>query len=300
MEFYKTLKLDRNLNNNHFHIQFVINNHPFNISFEQFSELTSLPNQGICLYSDAWGLDELEKNIEKISPYNSTLPALDDIQNLIHQRTILEKVTKEGETIHKLPNQIETKELFEHLRPCELVIRENVYSTIGTKDHTQAIIALMLYCLKNGQPFKLAYFIIMRMYYFRDRRDKALPYGMILTRLFKNLKANMVDHPFDERYILVPRKMSSLKEKQPKKPPPKRTRNVGKSKRAQLTTSSSSDSPPLDNGDLPCTKLSPRSYSRALPPRPNMSNEQRETRGMFKNLARALHKFSKMLKKGCR
>ncbi|GJS75402.1 hypothetical protein Tco_0725283 [Tanacetum coccineum] len=123
---------------------------------------------------------------------------------------------------------------------------------------------------------------------------------MILTRLFKNLKANMVDHPFDASYILVPRKMSSLKAKQPKKPPPKRTRNIGKSKRAQLTTSSSSDSPPSDNGDLPSTKLSPRSYSRALPLRPNMSDEQRETRGMFENLARALHNFAKMLKKGCR
>ncbi|GJW46263.1 hypothetical protein Tco_0077909 [Tanacetum coccineum] len=230
MEFYKTLQLDRTLDNNHFHIQFVIYNRPFKFSLEQFAELTSLPNQGICLYSDDWGLDELEKNLEQVPPYNSTLPALDDIRNLIHQRTIHEKVTKEGETVHKLPNQIETNELFDHLRPGELVIRENVYFSIGNRDHTQAIIALMLYFLENGQPFNLAYFIIRRMYYFRDRQDKVLPYDLILTRLFKNLKANMGDHPFDERYILVPRKMSSLKAKQPKKPPPKRTRNLGKSK----------------------------------------------------------------------
>ncbi|GJR67566.1 hypothetical protein Tco_0013631 [Tanacetum coccineum] len=215
-------------------------------------------------------------------------------------RTIHEKVDKEGKTIHKLPNQIETNELFDHLRPCELVIRENVYSAIGNRDHTQAIIALMLYCLENGQPFNLAYFIIRRMYFFRDRRDKVLPYGMILTRLFKNLKVNMEKHPFDERYKLVPRKMSSLKAKQPKKPPSKRTRNVGKFKRVELTTSSSTESPPSDNGDLPSTKLSPRSYSRALKDDPNMSKEQRETRGMFKNLGRALHNFARMLKKGCR
>ncbi|GJS39221.1 hypothetical protein Tco_0564264 [Tanacetum coccineum] len=151
----------------------------------------------------------------------------------------------------------------------------------------------MLYCLESGQPFNLAYFIIRRMYYVRDRRDKVLPYGMILTRLF-------TDNLFDERYILIPRKMSSLKEKQSKKPPPKRTRNVGTSKHIQLTTSSSFDSPPLDNGDLPSTKLSPRSYCRALPNRANMYQDQRETRGMFKNLDRALHKFVKMLKKGCR
>ncbi|GJT14575.1 hypothetical protein Tco_0861617 [Tanacetum coccineum] len=272
----------------------------FNISLAQFAELTSLPNKGICIYSDAWGLDELEKTLEQIEPYNSRLPALDDIQNLIHRRTAHERVDKEGKTIHKLPNQIETNELFNHLRPCELVVRENVYSAIGNRDHTQAVIALMLYCLENGQPFNLAYFIIRRMYFFRDRKDKVLPYGMILTRLFKNLKENMEEHPFDERYKLVPRKMSSLKAKQPKKHPPKRARNVGKSKRPQLTTSSSTESPPLDNGELPSTKLSPRSYSRALKDDPNMSKEQRETRGMFKNLGRALHNFAKMLKKGCR
>ncbi|GKG10347.1 hypothetical protein Tco_0341747, partial [Tanacetum coccineum] len=59
-------------------------------------------------------------------------------------------------------------------------------------------------------------------------------------------------------------------------------------------------SPPSDNRDLPSTKISPRSYSRALPPDPNISKEQKETRGMFKNLGRALHEFVKRLKKGCR
>ncbi|GJX02891.1 retrovirus-related pol polyprotein from transposon TNT 1-94 [Tanacetum coccineum] len=103
--------------------------------------------------------DELEKTLSKIEPYNSRLPALDDIRNLIHRRTVHEKIDKEGNTIHKLPNQIEINELFDHLRPCELVIRENVYSA------TQAIIALMLYCLENGQPFNLAYFIIRRCYF---------------------------------------------------------------------------------------------------------------------------------------
>ncbi|GJZ43798.1 hypothetical protein Tco_0591053 [Tanacetum coccineum] len=74
-------------------------------------------------------------------------------------------------------------------------------------------------------------------------------------------------HLFDERYALLPRKMSSFKAKQPKKPPPKRTRNVG---------------------------------NRALPPDPIISKEQKETRGIFKNLGRALHEFEKMLKKGRR
>nr|GEU92949.1 hypothetical protein [Tanacetum cinerariifolium] len=108
----------------------------------------------------------------------------------------------------------------------------------------------------------------------------------------------MAQGSFNERYKLVPRKMSSLKAKQPKKPPPERTRNVGKSKRTQLTTSSLTESPPLNNGDLPSTKLSPRFYHRALKDDPNMSKEQKETRWMFKNLGRELHNFARMLKKG--
>ncbi|GJT48205.1 hypothetical protein Tco_0974362 [Tanacetum coccineum] len=256
-EFYKTLQLDRDPSN-HLLIQFVINNHRFNISRAQFAELTSLPNQGIYIYSDAWVLDELDKTLEQIPPYNSCLPAIDDIRNFIHRRTTHEKIKKEGKPIHKLPNQIETNELFDHLRPCELVIRENIYSAIGNRDHTQAIIALMLYYLENGQPFNLAYFIIRKMYFYRDRQDKVIPYRMILTRLFKNLKANMKKHPFDERYKLVPRKMSSPK------------------------------SPPSDNGDFSSTKLSPRSYSRALPPDPNMSKEQKEARGMVVHCASGL------------
>nr|GEU51811.1 ribonuclease H-like domain-containing protein [Tanacetum cinerariifolium] len=143
---------------------------------------------GIYIYSDAWGLDEVKKTLEQIEPYNLRLPALDDIQNLIYRRTVHEKIDKEENTIYKLPNQIKTNELFHHLRPCELVIR--------------------------------------RMYFFRDRQDEVLPYGMILTRLFKNLKANMAQGSFDECYKLVPRKMSLAKAKQPKRPPPKRTRNV--------------------------------------------------------------------------
>ncbi|GKC80827.1 hypothetical protein Tco_1131601 [Tanacetum coccineum] len=77
-EFYKTLHLDRDPSN-HLSVQFVINNHRFNVSLAQFSELTYLPNQGICIYSDAWGLDELEKTLEQIPPYNSRLSAIDDI-----------------------------------------------------------------------------------------------------------------------------------------------------------------------------------------------------------------------------
>ncbi|GKB66900.1 hypothetical protein Tco_0928312 [Tanacetum coccineum] len=76
MEFYKPLRLDRNLNDNRLFIQFDINEHLFNLSLDLFAELTSLPNQGICFYSDAWSLDHLEKTLEQISPTTQPYPLL--------------------------------------------------------------------------------------------------------------------------------------------------------------------------------------------------------------------------------
>nr|GEW73663.1 hypothetical protein [Tanacetum cinerariifolium] len=61
--------------------------------------------------------------------------------------------------------------LVKNVLPCELVIRENGYSAIGNRDYTQAVIALMLYCLETRQPFNPAHFIARRMYFFRDRAN---------------------------------------------------------------------------------------------------------------------------------
>ncbi|GJV38687.1 putative reverse transcriptase domain-containing protein [Tanacetum coccineum] len=120
-----------------------------------------------------------------------------------------------------------------------------------------------------------------------------LEVNVILSHIPLYLLALLGDNIFYRGEYLLPKK------KQPKKPPPKRARNVGKSKSTQLSTSSSTESPPSDNGDLPSTKRSLRSYKRALKYDRNMSKEQRETKGMFKNLGRALHNFTSMLKKGC-
>ncbi|GJV76154.1 hypothetical protein Tco_1507738 [Tanacetum coccineum] len=126
MEFYKTLRLDRYSEDNCLFITFDINGHEFNISLDQFAELTSLPNQGICLYSDA-SLDQLEPNLEQVPPYNSNLPSLEDIRYRIHQK---------------------------------LVIRENVYVAIGNRDHVQASIAFTLYFIEVGMQYNLECFMI--------------------------------------------------------------------------------------------------------------------------------------------
>ncbi|GKC43860.1 hypothetical protein Tco_1061582 [Tanacetum coccineum] len=154
-------------------------------------------------------------------PYRSTLPALDDIQNGIYRRINDHKQTKDG-WVPKQFNQIETNELLDHFKLWELIHRENAFVAIGNRDHVQASIALMLYCLEVEIPFNLAYFVVKRMDFYMECVDKVLPYNMILTRLFNYIVSNIERHPFDYRLTLHPRRMSSLKAKQPRKPPPKK------------------------------------------------------------------------------
>ncbi|GJV02034.1 hypothetical protein Tco_1335603 [Tanacetum coccineum] len=89
----------------------------------------------------------------------------------------------------------------------------------------------------NGQRFNLAYFIARRMTYFRDRKDKILPYGMILTRLFRNLKA--------ERDLLL---LEKLLNDDPSSPLPPKELNL---KELKTVKSSIDDPPELELKDLP-------------------------------------------------
>ncbi|GJR45557.1 hypothetical protein Tco_1313660 [Tanacetum coccineum] len=162
MEFYKTLRLDRYSEDNCLFITFDINGHEFNISLDQFAELTSLPNQGICLYSDA-SLDQLEPNLEQVPPYNSNLPSLEDIRYRIQQK---------------------------------LVIRENVYVAIGNRDHVQASIAFTLYFLEVGMQYNLECF--MNRSYSRAllahanmSNEQRETRGRGLTNLYKTIKEGM-------------------------------------------------------------------------------------------------------------
>ncbi|GKB76728.1 hypothetical protein Tco_0943623 [Tanacetum coccineum] len=50
---------------------------------DQFAELTSLPNQGICVYSDAWSLDQLEDNLYKDTKGRYVEPSFIEANNML-------------------------------------------------------------------------------------------------------------------------------------------------------------------------------------------------------------------------
>ncbi|GJR00513.1 hypothetical protein Tco_0523497 [Tanacetum coccineum] len=87
MEFYKTLRLDRYLEDNRLFMTFDINGHEFNISLDQFVELTSHPNQAILS-----GADNRPPMLEK-DIYDSWKSRMElYMMNRQHGRMILESV----------------------------------------------------------------------------------------------------------------------------------------------------------------------------------------------------------------
>ncbi|GKB77109.1 hypothetical protein Tco_0944004, partial [Tanacetum coccineum] len=83
----------------------------------------------------------------------------------------------------------------------------------GHKDHVSACLCYMLYCIETSTPYNLAFFILKRIEKTQNKPKELLPYGMLLTRLFKHvvsispelaidhyLSHDRVMHPFAPHY----------------------------------------------------------------------------------------------------
>ncbi|GJR43394.1 hypothetical protein Tco_1311497 [Tanacetum coccineum] len=76
-------------------------------------------------------------------------------------------------------------ELRDEFKKWNIIISKNAISLTGHKDHPNASLCYMLYCLTIGKRFNLAYYIAHRMISVTQSREMTLPYAMLLTRLFK-------------------------------------------------------------------------------------------------------------------
>nr|GEV47478.1 copia protein [Tanacetum cinerariifolium] len=57
----------------------------------------------------------------------------------------------------------------------------------GHKDHVSSCLCHILYCIESSTPYNLAFFILKRMEKTQNKPKELLPYGMLLTRLFKHV-----------------------------------------------------------------------------------------------------------------
>ncbi|GJR17313.1 MAK10-like protein [Tanacetum coccineum] len=79
----------------------------------------------------------------------------------------------------------------------------------GHKDHVSACLCHMLYCIETSTRYNLAFFVLKRMEKTRSKPKELLPYGMLLTRLFKHVVSVFPELAID-RYISHDRVMHPL------------------------------------------------------------------------------------------
>ena len=92
------------------------------------------------------------------------------------------------------------------MRRWEEIIHENAFGNGGHRNHLPSCLAHMLYCIVKEEPYNLAYFFVHRINRVKYYPTANLPYGMFLTRLYREVMNMFSD--FDiERYKVVERVM---------------------------------------------------------------------------------------------
>lgn len=290
LEFYASVNLHTN-DEGLMSLSFMVNHSHFSISLDNFAQVLGIPNRGTCVYSDKWSLSILERIDDRIHPYDTPLTSKEIIRDhLFRPRVSGTRYTRQGNEVDRDPFSMELNELKPQFAKWEEILRANVISSIGNRDHINACLCYMLYSISTRQPFNLAYYIAKRMTNIPVHGRPALPYGMLLTRLFRAfapIPPN--DKGFCPDYTLVPHIFVPLSDFRVAKT------SSSKGKRPHPPTSSSS-SMSEDDG-LPNSRLNPLEYRQQLPSIPNESAEFKQTKGMFKCLGRFLNKINKKLDK---
>ncbi|GJU90650.1 hypothetical protein Tco_1303073 [Tanacetum coccineum] len=234
LEFYSQYQINYSDEGRMF-IEFVIQNHFFSYSLEEFAQILDIPYEGACVFTDKWSLDELAYGVPTYGPYQTNHPSLDDIISYI-------RIDREGQVrriryeqeIDVHDHQILTREIVPTLKPLEEIIRQNVFYLGGNRDHVPACLCYMLYYVANFEKFNLAYYMAKRMEWVTKQSRLILPYGMILTRLFKFVMSESPEL-LNESYVLYDRVMNPITAQQERK-----TRKDRGTRRGHHSTSSSS------------------------------------------------------------
>jgi hypothetical protein len=285
LEFYETVDLSTN-ESGKISLNFTTNQTPNFIDLKDLAIIFGVPNEGTCLYTDKWPISSLD-SIERLHPYDNPLASKEKIKEHLFVRTPTTRKNRSGNIVVKDPFGMEVNELKPHFKKWEEILRANVIRSIGNRDHVNTCLCYMLYSISTGQPFNLAYYLAKRMADIPLVGTTALPYGMLLTRLFRaispippNDKGMCLD------YSLVPHIFIPLSDKRVFKTKGKRTRSPSPS-------SSSSDMSDGDN--LPNSKLPPLDYLQELSVIKNSSEEFKQTKGIFKCFGRYLSKLNKKI-----
>ncbi|GKD74228.1 hypothetical protein Tco_1332510, partial [Tanacetum coccineum] len=192
-----------------------------------------------CVFTDRWRLDELAYGIPLDGPYQTNLPSIEDIISSIRiDQDGQVRRIRQEEEIDVLDYQVLTREIEPTLKPLEEIIQENVF------------------CLGR----------------------LLLPYGMLLTRLFKFIIRENPELQ-NESYVLYDRAMTPLAAQLERKP--RRDRGTRRGRHSTFS-SSALDQPSSSHRNDDDDDGNDKGTSRASTPSPIHCNYVRK-------FLRALH-----------
>ncbi|GKD76838.1 hypothetical protein Tco_1339459, partial [Tanacetum coccineum] len=158
----------------------------------------------------------------------------------------------------------------EYLKRWEELIRENVFSLGGHRDHLPTCLSHILYCILFAQQYNLAYFFVKRIKSSKATSKAHLPYGMFLTHVFRYVMEHY-PHLDNGIYNVVDRVMRPLALRQTRRP--RSDRGIQKSRHSVSSSSthhfgSSSHQDDDDNNEETsrASTPSPKSYLNSISP----------------------------------
>ncbi|GKE40933.1 hypothetical protein Tco_1464338 [Tanacetum coccineum] len=194
----------------YFVVNFIIQNKSFSLTLEKFGQILKIPFKGQASHTDIWSLDHLPISVPSKGRYKTTPPSPCIIRSFIQiPRQGQETRTKNKKTIVIGDNEILTREIQTHMKPWVDIIREYAICLGGHRDHVSSCLCHMLYCIETSTPYNIAFFILKRMEKTQSKPKELLPYGMLLTRLFKHIVSISPELAFDH-YLVHDRAMHPL------------------------------------------------------------------------------------------
>ncbi|GJU85462.1 hypothetical protein Tco_1293008 [Tanacetum coccineum] len=175
------VRIIRNLDETIF-IAFIIRNYEISLRLNEFARILRVP----CEVRDA----------------------------IFNERPPNKRPKVKGKEVFPNPYQIVLSKMKTCFRKWETILSENAISFSGNKNHPNACLVYMLYCLANRKPFNLDYYMAKRMASVIKSDLVVLPYAMLLTRLYKHVLTIQPYLTTDLHYlmdhVMVPLKVGGL------------------------------------------------------------------------------------------
>nr|GEX33882.1 hypothetical protein [Tanacetum cinerariifolium] len=273
-EFYHSIEVKIS-GDDYPYIEFKLGTFTFQLSLSILSRIFNTPSRGSIFYTHEWSLNSLDTHFN--NHFFSPEP------KLVKQAITIARTT--NRKLQRDPNTLFHDDLCLGVKGWELFIRENVFSVLGNRDHVNACTAYMLYYLKIKKKFNLTTVLLLRIEDFKKNSYGSMPYAMLLTRLFIHI---LQSNP----QSIIPSGSFTYHERVMNPLDISRKTIKEKGKRGDHPSSSSSSSSSYEN-----KKPSFLKFYKELSDNEDLTDEQREKRGMFKCLNCYFDTITKYLKK---